>query len=150
MLANLADCYAASSRAQSGDTTLINRAANPFLFAETSVLYVGLKIISWFKKWLFALSMSIALLLFFAVWLPEALGWLFYLKDQFLPAETIRTLTLAVAILFIIALAMIAIRPVPPDRWSGRLHYALLFITAAFNVTYWLLVFILMMGRGYT
>ena len=115
----------------------------PFSHFTGSIPIVGSKIISWFKKWLFALSLSTALLLLFSIWLPKSLGWYLYQQDLDLPVGAYLILTFAVAILFAIALAIVAMRPVPQGRGSKAWHYMLLFMTLTLNVIYWLLVLIL-------
>lgn len=112
--------------------------------------YVGSRIIGWSEKWLFALSLSAALLLLFSFWLPRALGLYLYWQDLDIPVGTYLILTFTVAILFAIALVIIAMRPIPQGQGSTR-HYALLFTTVSLNVIYWLLGTVLILTpRGFS
>ena len=97
----------------------------------------------WLKKWLFALSLSIGLLIPFSIWATKTIWWSNYQQPWDLPMDDYGMLTITIFALLLIALVSIIIQPVPKRARGKIIHYALILITLAFNVACWWIISII-------
>ncbi len=103
----------------------------------------------WLKKWLFAFSLSVGLLIPFSLWAIKTLWWSVYQQPWDLPIDAYTVLTIMTFVLLLMALVSIIIQPVPKQS-RGKLQFcALLFTTLACNVGCWWIVWIIA-GPGFS
>jgi len=97
----------------------------------------------WLKKWLFALSLSIGLLIPFSIWATKTIWWSIYQQPWDLPMGVYGMLTILIFVLLLIALVSIIIQSVPRRARGKIIHYALILLTLAFSVACWWIISII-------
>ena len=100
----------------------------------------------WIKRWLFTLSLSMALLIPISVWLAEALAWFLFQRPWDLPIGIFELLIVVVVVLVFIALMAIINQPTQRKPWKKTQHSVLLIITMAFNVICWWVIWLISYG----
>jgi hypothetical protein len=114
-----------------------------FILGEVGLHY-------WLKKWLFVLSLAIALLIPFSVWAMKTLWWNAYQQTWDLPMDAYGMLIIMMITLLLIALVSVITRPVPDRSRSKAKHFALLLMTLALNVSFWWILWVMFAGIGFT
>jgi hypothetical protein len=100
----------------------------------------------WIKRWLFAISLSLAILIPISVFFVEAFTWSSSQQSWSLPITVYGFLVASVIVLLPVALGAIITRQSQRNPWMKAKYYGLVILTLVFNAICWWVIWLISYG----
>jgi hypothetical protein len=97
----------------------------------------------WTKRWLFAISLSLAILIPISVFLAETFARPSSQQSWSLPITVYGLLVVSVIVLLLVALGAIITRQSQRSPWMKAIYYGLVIMTLVFNAICWWVIWLL-------